>query len=371
MYLMHATHLTSNVRQISEKPPKEKENSTNSLSSLIAAAQERRSAYDELLNSEEVNFERSRRHLANMMGEDPENFTQEDINRSIKYLFPSGLFDQAARPMLSHPKDYYPPQKAAQFDNDGRPFHCLFFTGKPNYFNIMHEAGDWLHNVISKEDSMRLKGESIEGVPKLDIARSEWLDKLAMEKIVLEKLKDVEYVRLINLLERILRQPLAIEAQEFIMRFRKKIEAVLSKEIIEPLRKDETGRLYSSGSGTRKSSTATVVLRDQGSGKIMINGHEFLRTFQQVCHREEVLFPLHFANMLHRFDVDCTTEGGGPSGQAGAIRLAISKALRSFVDEPFIEKMRQAGLLTVDPRSKERKKPGQKRARKKFTWKKR
>ncbi|PIK44862.1 putative 28S ribosomal protein S9, mitochondrial isoform X1 [Apostichopus japonicus] len=361
---------TSNVRQISEKPPKEQENSTNSLSSLIAAAQERRSAYDELLNSEEVNFERSRRHLANMMGEDPENFTQEDINRSIKYLFPSGLFDQAARPMLSHPKDYYPLQKAAQFDNDGRPFHCLFFTGKPNYFNIMHEAGDWLHNVISKEDSMRLKGESIEGVPKLDIARSEWLDKLAMEKIVLEKLKDVEYVRLINLLERILRQPLAIEAQEFIMRFRKKIEAVLSKEIIEPLRKDETGRLYSSGSGTRKSSTATVVLRDQGSGKIMINGHEFLKHFNRFVIGKKSCFlstlPICFIGLMW-----IVRQKEAPSGQAGAIRLAISKALRSFVDEPFIEKMRQAGLLTVDPRSKERKKPGQKRARKKFTWKKR
>lgn len=235
----------------------------------------------------------------------------------------------------------------------------------------MHEAANWLQKVIAKEDSCRQKGEIMDSIPRVDTARSEWLDKAEVEKIVLEKLKDGDYERLINLLQRILHQPLSIEASQFIMKFRKKIEAVLSKDTIEPLQKDESGRLYSSASGKRKSSTAFVTLRDQGSGKITINGLEFLRTFQQVCHREEVLFPLHFADMLNRFDIDCTAEGGGPSGQAGAIRVAISRALRSFVDEAFIEKMRQAGLLTVDPRRRERKKPGQKRARKKFTWKKR
>ncbi|KAJ8027530.1 28S ribosomal protein S9, mitochondrial [Holothuria leucospilota] len=306
-----------------------------------------------------------------MMGEDAENFSQEDIDRSISYLLPSGLFEKKARPMLRPPKDYYPPQKAAQFDNDGRPFSFLFYTGKPNYYNLMHEAADWLNKVIQQEDALIQRGESLDGIPQVNLARSEWIGKLALEKIVIEKLKDNEYERFINLLERILKQPFAIEAQEFIMKFRQKIEAVLSKEVIEPLQKDENGRFYSRGSARRKSSNASVILTDGGSGKITINGEEFLRTFYQLCHREDILFPLHFANMLDRFDIECTTEGGGPSGQSGAIRLAISKALRSFVDEEFVEKMRQAGLLTKDPRIKERKKPGQKRARKKFTWKKR
>ncbi|KAJ3635381.1 hypothetical protein MTP99_008294 [Tenebrio molitor] len=75
--------------------------------------------------------------------------------------------------------------------------------------------------------------------------------------------------------------------------------------------------------------------------------------------------------MHDKVDVEAFVEGGGPSGQAGAIRWGIAWGLRSFVSQDTIEKMRLAGLLTRDYRTKERKKPGQEKARKKFTWKKR
>ncbi|RZC38077.1 Ribosomal S9 domain containing protein, partial [Asbolus verrucosus] len=84
-----------------------------------------------------------------------------------------------------------------------------------------------------------------------------------------------------------------------------------------------------------------------------------------------VLFPLLFTNMHDKVDVEAVVEGGGPSGQAGAIRWGIAWGLRSFLDQDTIEKMRLAGLLTRDYRTRERKKPGQEGARKKFTWKKR
>ncbi|EEZ99923.1 28S ribosomal protein S9, mitochondrial-like Protein [Tribolium castaneum] len=75
--------------------------------------------------------------------------------------------------------------------------------------------------------------------------------------------------------------------------------------------------------------------------------------------------------MLNKVDIEAEVEGGGPSSQAGAIRWGIAWGLRSFVDQDMIEKMRLAGLLTRDYRTKERKKPGQQGARRKFTWKKR
>ncbi|KAK0089633.1 hypothetical protein PV325_006343 [Microctonus aethiopoides] len=75
--------------------------------------------------------------------------------------------------------------------------------------------------------------------------------------------------------------------------------------------------------------------------------------------------------MQDKVDVEATVRNGGPTGQAGVIRWGISWALRSFLDSESIEKMRLAGLLSRDRRSRERKKPGQEGARRKFTWKKR
>ncbi|KAM8701942.1 hypothetical protein ACLKA7_000707 [Drosophila subpalustris] len=84
-----------------------------------------------------------------------------------------------------------------------------------------------------------------------------------------------------------------------------------------------------------------------------------------------LLFPLNFSEMLGKVDVEANVEGGGPSGQAGAIRWGIAMSLRSFVDQEMIESMRLAGLLTRDYRRRERKKFGQEGARRKYTWKKR
>lgn len=83
------------------------------------------------------------------------------------------------------------------------------------------------------------------------------------------------------------------------------------------------------------------------------------------------MFPLIFTDMLGKVDIVANVTGGGFSSQAGAIRWGISMGLRSFVDADMIEKMRVAGLLQPDWRSRERKKPGQEGARRKFTWKKR
>lgn len=102
-----------------------------------------------------------------------------------------------------------------------------------------------------------------------------------------------------------------------------------------------------------------------------MNGVDYLLYFPVTQDREQLMFPLHFLDRLGKHDMTCAVSGGGRSAQAGAVRLAMARALCSFVTEDEVEWMRQAGLLTADPRVRERKKPGQEGARRKFTWKKR
>ena len=83
------------------------------------------------------------------------------------------------------------------------------------------------------------------------------------------------------------------------------------------------------------------------------------------------MFPLQFTDQLFKVDIEATVKGGGVSTQAGAIRYALSRALRSFVDTETVEEMRLAGLLTQDIRKRERKMYGQHGPRRKHTYRKR
>ncbi len=121
--------------------------------------------------------------------------------------------------------------------------------------------------------------------------------------------------------------------------------------------------------GRRKTAVARVKLSD-GSGKVTVNGRELQTYFPLETHREEVLRPLTVTDSKARFDVLVRVEGGGQMGQAQAIRLGIARSLVA-VDEDMRSSLRQHGLLTRDPRMVERKKYGQKKARKRFQFSKR
>ena len=121
--------------------------------------------------------------------------------------------------------------------------------------------------------------------------------------------------------------------------------------------------------GRRKESTARVRM-EAGSGKIVINGRPFEKYFLRETDRIIVLQPLALTESTGKFNIAANLAGGGLTGQAGALRLGISRALLS-ADENFKEIFRKNGYLTRDPRMKERKKYGQKGARKRFQWTKR
>lgn len=123
------------------------------------------------------------------------------------------------------------------------------------------------------------------------------------------------------------------------------------------------------GTGRRKSAVARVWLTP-GEGKITINGREFKEYLGRPVLEILVKSPLVHLGMEGRYDIKATTRGGGITGQAGAIRLGISRALLEL-DEELRKQLRAGGYLTRDPRVKEAKKYGRKKARRGFQFVKR
>lgn len=123
------------------------------------------------------------------------------------------------------------------------------------------------------------------------------------------------------------------------------------------------------GTGRRKTAAARVFLRP-GTGEMTVNGRSLDDYFPNDIHKMVIKQPLQLTETVDKFDLQVTVTGGGASGQAGAIRHGISRALLEFNAE-LRDRLKDEGLLTRDPRMKERKKYGQKGARARFQFSKR
>ena len=121
--------------------------------------------------------------------------------------------------------------------------------------------------------------------------------------------------------------------------------------------------------GRRKTSVARIRMA-AGSGKIDVNGKTFEEYFPTIPLQNTVLQPLQSVKLINSYDLSINASGGGPTGQAGAARLAIARALLQ-VDANLRGTLKAEGLLSRDPRMKERKKAGQPGARKRFQFSKR
>jgi small subunit ribosomal protein S9 len=121
--------------------------------------------------------------------------------------------------------------------------------------------------------------------------------------------------------------------------------------------------------GKRKTSIARIWMK-AGDGKIKVNEQELNHYFKLGTAKMIIFQPLELTGTLGQFDIDITVEGGGHKGQAGAIRHGITRGLLAVKGE-FRESLKKAGFITRDPRKKERKKYGQKGARKRFQFSKR
>lgn len=161
--------------------------------------------------------------------------------------------------------------------------------------------------------------------------------------------------------------PYSIERQD-----RRKREEDL-QESASRARVQTTGRqeqgTTSHGVGKRKTSVARVWLRE-GSGHLIVNKQPYDTYFTDFVRRNDMITPLIVSDQLGRFDMMAIVGGGGVKGQAEAIRHGISRALQNW-DPDLRDNLKDAGLLTRDPRKVERKKAGRKKARKSFQWVKR
>ena len=119
---------------------------------------------------------------------------------------------------------------------------------------------------------------------------------------------------------------------------------------------------WNNGTGRRKSSVARVFLK-KGSGKITVNGRDVVDYFPSDTHRMILTEPLKLTQLEEAYDIDVTIHGGGVTGQAGAVRLGIARALIDL-DPELRAVLKRAGFLTRDDRKKESKKYGLKKARK-------
>jgi len=123
------------------------------------------------------------------------------------------------------------------------------------------------------------------------------------------------------------------------------------------------------GTGRRKCAVARVRIRP-GSGKLIVNKKELDDFFAREQDRKAVVAPLHTVHAENAFDVFINVKGGGTTGQAGAALLGVARALKTY-DENYLQALRDGGHLTRDPRMVERKKPGQRGARRRFQFSKR
>lgn len=134
--------------------------------------------------------------------------------------------------------------------------------------------------------------------------------------------------------------------------------------------KKNVGITYLASSvGRRKTSVARVYMAE-GSGKIEINKRDIAHYFPKGTNRYEVNQPMNLLKLANKYDLNVNVVGGGPSGQAGAIRLGIARALLK-IDPNFKAELRAAGFLTRDSRKVERKKAGKAGARRRFQYSKR
>ncbi len=145
-----------------------------------------------------------------------------------------------------------------------------------------------------------------------------------------------------------------------------KIKPLEEKKEVAP-KIDPQGRSY--GTGRRKESTARVWIK-LGNGNIVVNNKPALDYFSRSVLQSLILQPFSVANRIGRYDVWCTVSGGGLSGQAGAVRHGISRALLDYEPE-LRSQLKSAGMLTRDARVVERKKYGLMKARRSFQFSKR
>ncbi|PVD28404.1 hypothetical protein C0Q70_10991 [Pomacea canaliculata] len=267
------------------------------ISRAMQAYMERAKAHEDKMKEEIADYELASVILLTLWGKIQTCLNKRtSMQRAIEYLLPSGLTHIGARPILKHPYEVFPKRKAAEFGQDGRPFHSLFFTGKPNFYSLLHDAAWKIEDLKKEQMNLEKKGRLHEEADKkINLNGSDWISAISLKDMMLEPVGEHEHKHFVLLMERLADLPLSYKEEEFIMKYRRNLMTQsLSGDIPKPL-VDDKGRQY-------------------------------------IKAEEQVMTPLQFVGLMGEVDVEATVTLGGETGQSGAIRLALSRALVSFVD---------------------------------------
>ncbi|KAK5656143.1 hypothetical protein OQA88_4903 [Cercophora sp. LCS_1] len=234
----------------------------------------------------------------------------------------------------------------------------------PSYFSRQPNFHD---SVLSLEKLLRSHG-GLPTVPLNEAERVAWKGLEDYRQTIGERVRATDYSALLTLVKRLHRIHPALkprEVTEALEEFKREIQPFDHTE--KEAKLDRFGRSHASG--RRKSATARAYVVE-GMGEVQVNGKSLADYFGRVHDRESAIWALQASNRLDKYNVWATVEGGGTTGQAEALTLAIAKAL--LVHEPALKPaLRQAGCVTRDMRRVERKKHGHNKARKSPTWVKR
>lgn len=332
--------------------------------------------HKEFLLKETREFERGKRHLANMMGMESSELTQHDIDEAVKYLFPSGLFEKKARPLMKHPDIIYAAQKDAQFAADGRPYHYLFYTLKPVYHDSLNRIANSIRELNKHEDEQLAKGVIIPpGESKYSMAGKRWLDLEEMKRKFIEPINQVDYDFIVRSLESLCDHPYSNLSASHLDEYSVDLPGQsLNLDLPEIQRDEATGQIFTELIERRREHVLKVKVVLNGSGIINIEGRDIL-FFDPPYLRSNILSPLQISGMIDKVDIHASFVRIpihlGQGAISGAIRYAVARSIAAYTDKATQERLRLAGLLTRDNRLAERKKVNQQGARRKYTWKKR
>lgn len=205
-------------------------------------------------------------------------------------------------------------------------------------------------------------------IPPTSVERVTWKTLGELRQSFGEPIKATEYAICLEVVKRLHQIHPELKPQEVteaLEHFKRDVQAFLN--VPSPIPIDKFGRAL--GVGRRKSSTARAFVVE-GDGQVLVNGKTLADYFGRIHDRESAIWALHATDRTDKYNVWARAEGGGTTGQAEALTLAIAKAL--LAHEPALKPaLRKAGCITRDPRRVERKKHGRVKARKRPTWVKR
>uniref|UniRef100_A0A2K6WIF7 Uncharacterized protein n=1 Tax=Onchocerca volvulus TaxID=6282 RepID=A0A2K6WIF7_ONCVO len=323
---------------------------------------------NKIMARERAEFELGKRYLANMLGLEPNSITQDDIDKALEYLFPSGLTNKFALPVMKPPEEILPMLRQIEFDDEGRPKDLLFFTLAPKFYRLLSIVGTKTEALLCYQQKQRVAIEDDSKTSKMELLGTEWISQQMLCNKLEERITDEMYAHLIVSLDYMVSLPGAYKERDFIFEYRKSV-AVGTKDIIfgakvPPVQLVEgTNQRMAKVEVRLKASFAEVEVRDKGSGEYTVDGYG-LDIF-----REIFLAPLIVTDLLGKLDITgkITDGRGGASVIPRIIRHGASLCIAALFPEHF-DKLRLAGLLTSDPRKRERYKINQKGARAKWIW---